>query len=82
MSLSLYIPPFFEDFSIFIKEKGRADDSDIDLPIILFFSDNTEVFVEFAIGVCDEIDAETTALAKFCMRGFTVFGDSDDVDSE
>ena len=40
------------------------------------------MFVEFTIGISDEIDAETTALAKFCMRTFTVFGYSDDVDSD
>jgi hypothetical protein len=82
MTLGFDIAPFVYNFSRFVEEKGRADHTNIDLSIILFFSDNSEVFVEFTIGISDEIDAETTALAKFCMRGFTVFRYSDDVDSE
>ncbi len=82
MSGSLYISPFFQNFSTRIKEKCRTNHSDIDLSIVFLLTDHSEFVMEGFILIRYQLDAKIVLVAEFRVWILRIFGYSDDLDSK
>ncbi len=77
MPRSFYISSLPEDFSLLIKQKGRSHSTHKTLTIILFFSSDTKLFMQYSAFITNKRDFKLSLCNKFSMTSRRILTDAD-----